>query len=117
MRYSLASISLCERRDVGIFHPNRLILREVLGDGPATYLKYVSFKWRNALPCQLRQSHPTSTGFVAASCSVDAHVRARHRFSSTHKKAPPVRVRLFYTNGKLGDDLLSHGETPHYHRR
>jgi hypothetical protein len=88
MRYSLASISLCERRDVGIFHPNRLILREVLGDGPATYLKYVSFKWRNALPCQLRQSHPTSTGFVAASCSVDAHVSGTSSLFKHPQKSP-----------------------------
>ncbi len=31
------------------------------------------------------------------------------------KKGHPVRVTLL--NLKPGDDLLSHGETPHYHRR
>ena len=34
----------------------------------------------------------------------------------THRKTPRLfRIRAF--NLKPGDDLLSHGETPHYHRR
>ena len=37
-------------------------------------------------------------------------------FSDTgNKKRPPVWVAFFYL--VLDDDLLSHGEAPHYHRR
>jgi hypothetical protein len=56
-------------------------------------------------------------GLWQQAAAVYVHVRVRHRFLSTHKKAPPVRVRLFVLHEVLGDDLLSHGETPHYHRR
>jgi len=38
-----------------------------------------SFEWRKALLCQVRQSHPTSTGSAAASCAVGVHVREVHR--------------------------------------
>jgi hypothetical protein len=45
-------------------------MNEVLGDGPAPHRRGGAFEWRKALLCQVRQSHPTSTGSVAASCAV-----------------------------------------------
>ena len=50
--------------------------------------------------------------------AVFIHVRVTHRFSAPNKKPLAFWARgSLVLNGKLGDDLLSHGETPHYHRR
>ena len=80
-----------------------------------------SFKWRKALLCQVHQSHPTNTGSAAASFAVGVHVRGVHRkimaFKRPIKKPQCVSIEAFLMNEVLGDDLLSHGETPHYHRR
>ena len=96
-------------------------MNEVLGDGPAPHRRGRSFKWRKALLCQVRQSHPTNTGSAAASCAVGVHVRGVHRniraFKGPIKKPQCVSIEAFLLNEVLGDDLLSHGETPHYHRR
>ena len=38
-------------------------------------------------------------------------------FKGPIKKPQCVSIEAFLMNEVLGDDLLSHGETPHYHRR
>ena len=97
------------------------LMNEVLGDGPAPHRRGRSFKWRKALLCQVRQSHPTNTGSAAASCAVGVHVSGVHRniraFKRPIKKPQCMSIEAFLMNEVLGDDLLSHGETPHYHRR
>uniref|UniRef100_UPI001A9F6646 hypothetical protein n=1 Tax=Celerinatantimonas diazotrophica TaxID=412034 RepID=UPI001A9F6646 len=53
----------------------------------------------------------TATG-MAVSCQSTA-IRDRDP-NPTHKKSP---IQWMGLNSKPGSDLLSHGETPHYHRR
>ena len=38
-------------------------------------------------------------------------------FQGTKKTKPPIAGRSGVLGLNLDDDLLSHGETPHYHRR
>ena len=97
-------------------------LNEVLGDGPAPNPRGGSFEWRKALLCQVRQSHPTLSWWGSSKlCCLTAHVREAHRkiraFKRPIKKPQCASIEAFSLNEVLGDDLLSHGETPHYHRR
>ncbi len=39
------------------------------------------------------------------------------RFRGPEKTKPPIAKRSGVLGLNLDDDLLSHGETPHYHRR
>ena len=87
-------------------------MNEVLGDGPAPHLRGEAFEWRKALLCQVRQSHPTGTGCVAASCAVGAHVSGVHRniraFKGPMKKPQCVSIEALLMNEVLGD-----GPAPH----
>ena len=45
------------------------------------------------------------------------HPRTSAGFSRAQKQTPDLLARVGGLGKELDDDLLSHGETPHYHRR
>ena len=49
--------------------------------------------------------------------SEERYAQAGHNFFRAQKQTPCLREQTGGLEFNLDDDLLSHGETPHYHRR
>src|SRR5690606_21298674 len=74
----------------------------------------------HALPCRLRvlgsDYHPSASKTVSQGLEAVAHRKFTH-FPRAKKETPRPVSRSGRFGIALDDDLLSHGETPHYHRR